>query len=113
MVALDKIFTALRDAGLKLNASKCAFGVNRVTYLGHIISKNGIEVDPDKVQAVRDFPVPKNTTEVGAFHCLCTFFRRFIPNFGETAKVLKDLCKKDAKLHWTDVKQLAFIHLKN
>jgi hypothetical protein len=73
MVPLDKNFTALRDAGLKLNPSKCAFGVNRVTYLGHVISKNGIEVDPDKVQAVRDFPVPKNTTEVRAFHGLDLF----------------------------------------
>jgi hypothetical protein len=62
MDALDKVFTALRDAGLKLNASQCSFGVNRATYLGHIISKHGIEVDPDKVQAVRDFPVPLNIT---------------------------------------------------
>jgi hypothetical protein len=74
MDALDKIFTALRDAGLKLNVSKCSFGVNRVTYLEHIISKHGIVVDPDKVQAVRDFPIPRNTTEVRAFHGLCNSF---------------------------------------
>jgi Reverse transcriptase (RNA-dependent DNA polymerase) len=94
MDALDKVFTALRDAGLKLNAFKCSFGVNRVTYLGHIISKHRIKVDPDKVQAVRDFPVPRNNTEVRAFHGLCNYFRRFIPNFGKTAKALTDLCKK-------------------
>jgi Reverse transcriptase (RNA-dependent DNA polymerase) len=70
MDALDKVFTALRDAGLKLNASKCSFGVNSVTYLGHIISKNGIEIDPDKVQAVRDFPFPRNTTEVHLSSCI-------------------------------------------
>jgi hypothetical protein len=64
-------FPALRDAGLKLNASKCPLGINRITYLGHIISKHGIEVDPDKVQAVRDFFVPQNTSEVRAFHGLC------------------------------------------
>jgi hypothetical protein len=52
------------------------------------------------VQPVRDFPVPKNTTEVRAFYGLCNYFRRFIPNFGETAKVLTGLCKNDAKLHW-------------
>jgi Reverse transcriptase (RNA-dependent DNA polymerase) len=94
MDALDKVFTTLHDAGLKLNASKCSFDVNRVTYLGHIISEHGIEVDPDKVQAVRDFPAPRNTTEVRAFHGLCNYFRRFIPNFGKTAKALTDLCKK-------------------
>jgi hypothetical protein len=48
MDALDKVFTAHRDSGLKLNASKCSFGVNRVTYLAHIISKHGKEVDPVK-----------------------------------------------------------------
>jgi RNase H-like domain found in reverse transcriptase len=113
MDALDKVFIALRDAGLKLNASKCSFGVNRVTYLGHIISKHGIEMDPDKVQAVRDFPVPRNTTKVRAYLGLCNYSRRFIPNFGETAKALTDVCKKDATLRWTDIQQLAFDHLKN
>jgi RNase H-like domain found in reverse transcriptase len=113
MDALDKVFTAPRDAGLKRNASKCSFGVYRVTYLGHIISKHGIEVDPDKAQAVRAFHVPLNSTQVRAFHSLFNYFRRFIPNFGETAKALTNLCKKDAKLRWTDIQQLAFDHLKN
>jgi hypothetical protein len=113
MNALDKVFTALRDAGLEINASKCYFGANRVTYLGHIISKHWIKIDPDKVQAVRDFPVPRGITEVSAFHGLCNYFRRFIPNFGATAKALTDLCKKDAKLRWPDIQQFAFDHLKN
>jgi hypothetical protein len=113
MDALDKVFTALRNAGLKLKASKCSFGVNRVTYLGYIISKHGIEVDPGKVQDVRDFPAPRNNTGACAFHGLCNYFRRFIPNFKETAKLLTELCNKDAKLHWTDIQQLAFDHLKS
>jgi RNase H-like domain found in reverse transcriptase len=75
--------------------------------------KHGIEVDPDKVQVVRDIPAPRNTTEVRAFHGLCNYCRRFIPNFGETANALTDLCRKDSKLHWTDIQQLAFDHLKN
>jgi hypothetical protein len=59
--------------------------------LGHIISKKGIEVDPDKVQTVRDFPVPRNATEVHAFQGLFNYFRRFIPNFDKIANVLTDL----------------------
>jgi hypothetical protein len=74
MDALEKVFTTLRYAGLKINAYKFSFGANSVTYLAHIISKHGIEVDPDEVQAVRDFPVPRNITEVRAFHGLCNYF---------------------------------------
>jgi Reverse transcriptase (RNA-dependent DNA polymerase) len=94
MVALDKVFTALRDAGLKLNASKCAVGVNRVTYLGHIISKNGIEVDPDKVQVVRDFPVPKNTTEVEHFTAYVIIFGDLFPILEKHLKYLETFAKK-------------------
>jgi hypothetical protein len=68
MDALDKAFTALHDTDLKINSFKCSFGVNRIAYLGHVISKHGI--DPDKVQSVRDFPVPRNTTEARAFQGL-------------------------------------------
>jgi hypothetical protein len=70
MDVLDTVIFALRGAGLKLNASKCSFGVNRVTYLGHINSKHRIEVDPDKEQAVRDFPLSRNITDVRAFNGL-------------------------------------------
>jgi Reverse transcriptase (RNA-dependent DNA polymerase) len=72
--ALDKVFTALRDAGLKLYASKCSFGVNLVTYLGNIISKHGIEVDSDKVQAVRDFPVLCAAKDETSVEFMCRMF---------------------------------------
>jgi RNase H-like domain found in reverse transcriptase len=62
---------------------------------------------------MRDFPVPRNTTKVRAFHGLYNYFRRFILNFGKTANALTDLCKIYAKLRWTDIQQLAFDHLKN
>jgi Reverse transcriptase (RNA-dependent DNA polymerase)/RNase H-like domain found in reverse transcriptase len=113
LLSIDKAFTAIRSAGLKLNAKKCAFGVRRVSNLGHVISKDGVEVDSHKVQAVRNFPVPKNTTEVRAFHGMCNYFRRFIPNFGEIAKPLTSLCKTDIKLQWTNVENLAFENLKS
>jgi Reverse transcriptase (RNA-dependent DNA polymerase) len=104
--ALNKVYTALRDAGLKLNASKCSFGVNRVTYLGHIISKHGIEADPDKVQAVRDFSVPRNTTEVRAFHAFAITFADSYRILVRQKMHFKTYAKNDAKLLWTDIQQL-------
>jgi hypothetical protein len=112
LLSLDKVFTAIRSAGLKLNAKKCAFGVRRVSYLGHVISKDGVEVDSHKVQTARNFPVPKNTTEVREFHGMCNYFRRFIPNCGEIAKPLTSFCKKDVKLQWTHLENNAFEKLK-
>jgi hypothetical protein len=113
MVALDKVFTALRDARLKLNASKCAFGVNSVTYLGHVIFKHSIEVDPDKMQAVRDFPVPKIQQKLEHFTAYVVIFSDLFPILEKQLKYLQTFCKKDAKLHSTDVQQLAFSHLKS
>jgi RNase H-like domain found in reverse transcriptase len=62
---------------------------------------------------VRDFPVSKTTTEVRAFHGLCNYFRRFIPNFGGIAKPLTNLCKKEAKIVWTGVENISSLQLKN
>jgi accessory colonization factor AcfC len=81
--------------------------------LGHFSSRNGIEVDPDKVQAVRDFSAPRNTTEVSALHGLCKYFCRFVPNFGKISKAFTDFYKDDAKVRWTDIQQLASDHLKS
>jgi hypothetical protein len=63
------------------------------------------------VQAVLGVPVPKISKEVRAFHGLCNRFWRFIPNFGEAAKVLAGIFKKYAKLRWTDVQKVS--HLMN
>jgi hypothetical protein len=65
------------------------------------------------VHAVRDFPVTCDTTEVRAFHGLCNYFRRYVPNFGETEKALTYLWNRNAILRWTDIQLFAFDYLKN
>ena len=64
---LSQVFDRLRQANLKLKPGKCKFAAFQVNYLGHIISKNGVAVDPSKTSAVRDFPVPKTQHDVRAF----------------------------------------------
>ena len=58
---MDLVFTRLREANIKLKVSKCHFANPEVIYLGHIVSRNGIQPDPDKVSAVREFPIPQES----------------------------------------------------
>ena len=70
-----QVFQRFRDANLKINPTKCAFFQTKVQFLGHVISKNGLEVDPEKVKAIQNFPVPQNQTDIKSFSGLCSFYR--------------------------------------
>ena len=72
-----------------------------MTYLGHIVSHNGIQPDPDKVNAVRDFPIPRKVKHVRSFLGLANYYRRFIKNFANIAGPLTALLRKNVKFQWT------------
>jgi len=61
---LNAVFSRLHDANLKLKAKKCEFFQGKVLYLGHIVSEEGIGADPDKIEAVKSWPIPKSTKDV-------------------------------------------------
>ena len=109
---LESVFKHLRAAGLKLKPSKCKFAAKEVTYLGHIISKEGVKVDPDKTDAVRTFPVPKTQTGVRSFLGLANYYRRFIKGFAQIAAPLNNLLRDNTPFEWTDSCQEAFDRLK-
>ena len=88
---LDAVFTKLETHDLKLKASKCEFFQSRITYLGHVVSNNGIETDPEKIKAVKDWPVPKSVKEVRAFLGFTGYYRRFIKGYASIARPLNDL----------------------
>ena len=81
LVHLTEIFKRVRDANLKLHSAKCQFALPQVLYLGHILSKNGVEVDQSKVSDVENFPRPKNLKGIRGFLGLAGFYRRFIKDF--------------------------------
>lgn len=109
---LTDIFDHLKAAGLRLKPSKCRFAVTEVVYLGHVISAEGVKADPQKVQLVRDFPVPKNQHEVRSFLGLANYYRKFVKGFSGIAAPLNLLLQKDVKFQWTDDCQESFNSLK-
>jgi hypothetical protein len=84
-----------------------------VTYLGHVISKDGIAVNPERVQAILDWTPPKNVKQVRSFLGLASYCRRFVENFSKIAKPLTDPLHKGIKFEWTDKCQESFQTLKD
>lgn len=112
MSDLAEVFELLRAANLKLKRSKCTFGVNKIKYLGFIISDKGISPCMDKVAAIKTFPVPKNVKDVRSFCGLAQFYRKFIENFAGIARPMYDLLKDKAKFEWSPECEEAFQKLK-
>jgi hypothetical protein len=80
--------------------------------LGHIISKDGIVVDPEKIEAIREWSTPKNVTEVRSFMGLAGYYRRFIAGFSKIAHPITSLQRKGVKFHWTKECEKSFQELK-
>ena len=109
---LREVFSRLRRANLKLHPKKCKFAVQEVNYLGHVLSPQGIQPNPDKVKAIISFPTPSKLKQLRSFLGMIGYYRKFIRNFGVIAKVLYDLTKKDVPYVWSDECEKAFQELK-
>ena len=109
---LRLVFDRFREAGLKLKPKKCHFGQTKVKYLGHVISKEGIRPDPEKISAIKEYPAPRSVKEVRAFLGLANYYRKFVKDFAKIAVPLHDLTKKGLKFHWVEGCQSAFEKLK-
>ena len=95
LVNLEHVFERLHKAGLKLKPSKCHFLKTRVKFLGHIISGNGVEVDPSKTDALTTWPIPKNVKQLQRFLGFTGFYRRFVKDYSKLAAPLHQLLKGD------------------
>ena len=113
LVHLDIVFQKLREAGLTLKSEKCHFAVEKVLYLGHIITTDGVKVDASKTDAVRNYARPKTQKDVRSFLGLCNYYRRFIQNFAKIATPLNQLLQKDVPFKWSEKCEEAFQKLKD
>ena len=91
--------------------SKCTFGKEEVSYLGHVISKEGLKVDPEKIKSNTDWPKPTNISKLRGFLGLTGYYRRFISNYAHKTTPLSNLLKKNA-FQWSEEAKKCFEALK-
>jgi hypothetical protein len=109
---LREVFDRIRENRLKLKPEKCEFLRKEVSYLGHVISENGVLPERTKTKAVEEFPTPQNVKQLRSFLGLLSYYRRFVPNFSHIAAPLHTLLKKDTPYEWTADHEQTFQSLK-
>eukprot|EP00253_Pinus_taeda_P013560 PITA_13560 len=107
------VLQTLREHQLYAKFSKCDFFKEEIQYLGHVITKDGIAVDPEKIKAIMEWPVPKDVADVRFFMGLAGYYRRFVEGFSKVAFPITSLQKKGKLFHWTPNCQKSFEQLKH
>jgi len=106
------ILSCLNNVGLKVKPSKCSLFKERISFLGHMVSAEGIDPQEEKIRSIQDWPVPKCVRDVHAFFGLASYYRKFVQNFASIAEPLSALTKKGVRFSWSPEAQEAFERLK-
>jgi hypothetical protein len=109
---LRTVLGKLRQHQLYAKFSKCEFWMEEVAFLGHMLSGNGVVVDPSKIEAVSKWQSPKSVTEIRSFLGLAGYYRRIIENFSKTVKPMTELLKSNMPYVWSDKCEASFQELK-
>ncbi|GKB64589.1 putative reverse transcriptase domain-containing protein [Tanacetum coccineum] len=109
---LKIVLELLKKEGFYAKFSKCDFWLDSVQFLGHVIDRNGVYVDPAKIEAIKNWAAPTTPTEVRQFLGLAGYYRRFIEGFSLLSKPLTKLTQKDKKYEWGKEEEEAFQTLK-
>ncbi|KAK8510548.1 hypothetical protein V6N12_055477 [Hibiscus sabdariffa] len=109
---LRLMLQTLLENQLYAKLSKCEFWIREVVFLGHVVSSEGIRVDPKKVEAIVNWKQPTSVTEIRSFLGLAGYYRRFVSGFSKVAAPLTKLLQKCVKYEWSDARQQAFEKLK-
>jgi hypothetical protein len=98
----------LQENRLYAKLSKCEFWMKQVAFLGHVVSKGGISVDPSKVQDVLSWNAPTTVGDIRSFLGLAGYYRRFFKGFSKISRPMTELIKKDKKFEWTSACEASF-----
>ncbi|WRX16496.1 Reverse transcriptase [Theobroma cacao] len=102
----------LREHRLYAKFSKCEFWLESVAFFGHVVSKDGIQVDSKKIEVVEKWPRPTSVTEIRSFVGLASYYRHFVNDFSKIVALLTKLTPKDTKFEWSDACEYSFEKLK-
>jgi hypothetical protein len=109
---LKMMLQTLRDHHLYGKFSKSEFWLESVAFLGHVVSRIEIEVDPQKIEAVKQWLRPTSTTEIRSFLGLAGYYRRFMENFSQISAPLTKITQKNVKFQWSEACEKSFLKLK-
>jgi Reverse transcriptase (RNA-dependent DNA polymerase) len=105
---IELVFKKMREHKLYGKLSKCMFMHKELDYLGHVISGEGISVDPSKIEAVKDWATPKDLKQLQSFLGQCNYYRGFVRNYPTLASPLNDLTKKAIPFCWGESQDKVF-----
>ena len=110
---LESVLKRIEDNGVTLNIEKCEFAKEKIQFLGHlIIGKDGIEVDPSRVEAITQMEAPTNISELRRFLGMVNQMGKYLPNLAQTSKPLRDLLSEDTVWLWDNAQKDAFETIK-
>ena len=109
---LKQTFLKCRKFGLSLNPKKSHFAVQEGKLLGHLVSADGIRIEPERVKDILKISLPRSKNDVQSFIGKINFLRWFIPNFAETIKHITVMPKRDQEVRWTTEEKNAFEKIK-
>ncbi|KAL4032718.1 hypothetical protein IC575_005799 [Cucumis melo] len=109
---LHQVLETLRANKLYAKFSKCEFWLKKVTFLGHVVSSEGVSVDPAKIEAVTSWPQPSTVSEIRSFLGLEGYYRRFVEEFSRIASPLTQLTRKGTPFVWSPACESSFQELK-
>ena len=108
---MEQVLAILNANRFYAKMSKCTFGKEEVNYLGHVISKEGVKVDPKKIKSITEWPKPTNISKFRRILGLTGYYRRFIRNYAHRTAPLSNLLKKNA-FQWSEEAEKCFEALK-
>ena len=110
---IEQVFIRLREASLKLTPKMCDMLQKEVTFLGHVVTANGVLPSPTNIEKLIKWPAPRSPKQVKQFVAMCSYFRRFIKDFAHKVKPMVPLTKKGQRFDWDSKCQASFESLKS
>lgn len=110
---LRQVFSLLANDKWSVKLSKCQFAQQRISYLGHVVSADGVATDPGKIQSIQSWLTPTDAKQLRSFLGLAGYYRKFVRHFAIISRPLNDLLKKGTIFLWTSIQEESFQALKN